>query len=615
MGRVQRIVSSRGRADVNSYIGNTGRLFYGESETPGVAPDLRYSDGVTPGGLPISGAGGGSGTVSSIEIDGGTTGLTASGGPITTSGIITLNGTVNVSAGGTGANNSTTARINLDAARRGNNSDITSLSGLTTSLSIAQGGTGVSSISGYVRGNSTDPLSGVSTIPFADITGIVPINQGGTGQTSFTAGILVSDGVSLSTTNLISGADIDGNITGNAVNVTGIVGINHGGTGAVTPSTARAALEVARSGANGDITSLSGLTTALSITQGGTGSTSASDAITALLPSQTGNANKYLKTDGTTTSWASLSSVTPPRVLTVGIDAITIQGCIDLATDATANNGYIIQVPPGRYNENLTLKGSVIIRGMGNQEDTISVTISGYHTLLGTAANTLNNRASIANVLLMSSNSVNPMFTIGGTTATQFKIQGCYLYSTAADASAVVVSIEANGSIYMDNSTIQMVGGAGTQINMSGGSIWMRTVRSSGGSKIINMSAAAYAEITYCTLSCAGTNEAITVYGNGAFGAFPLSGLINSGWTAFQNTASNGNGINLSASGASMLTYACSFDILSGATNYVVTGAAGSSFGQLSNSYGNIPGILSRNVKIKNTVTVLTYTGSLTSTA
>lgn len=63
----------------------------------------------------------------------------------------------------------------------------------------------------------------------------------------------------------------------------------------------------AAKGANSDITSLSGLTTALSIGQGGTGQTTANTALNALLPSQASAANKYLKSDGTNTSWASAS--------------------------------------------------------------------------------------------------------------------------------------------------------------------------------------------------------------------------------------------------------------------------------------------------------------------
>lgn len=47
-----------------------------------------------------------------------------------------------VADGGTGASTAALARTNLSAAKLGANSDITSLSGLTTALSIAQGGTG-----------------------------------------------------------------------------------------------------------------------------------------------------------------------------------------------------------------------------------------------------------------------------------------------------------------------------------------------------------------------------------------------------------------------------------------------------------------------------------------
>lgn len=56
---------------------------------------------------------GGSGTVTSVDVSGGTTGLTYSGGPITTSGTITMAGTLAVANGGTGATTTTNARQNL----------------------------------------------------------------------------------------------------------------------------------------------------------------------------------------------------------------------------------------------------------------------------------------------------------------------------------------------------------------------------------------------------------------------------------------------------------------------------------------------------------------------
>lgn len=48
------------------------------------------------------GAAGGTGSVTSVDVSGGTTGLTTSGGPVTTSGTITLGGTLGTANGGTG---------------------------------------------------------------------------------------------------------------------------------------------------------------------------------------------------------------------------------------------------------------------------------------------------------------------------------------------------------------------------------------------------------------------------------------------------------------------------------------------------------------------------------
>lgn len=89
-----------------------------------------------------------------------------------------------VSAGGTGAATASAARSNLGAASSGANSDITSLSGLATPLSVAQGGTGASTASA-ARTNLSAASSGANS----DITSIsglttpLAVSQGGTGKT------------------------------------------------------------------------------------------------------------------------------------------------------------------------------------------------------------------------------------------------------------------------------------------------------------------------------------------------------------------------------------------------------------------------------------------------
>lgn len=62
--------------------------------------------------ITITGTGG---TVTSVAVSGGTTGLTTSGGPITGSGTITLAGTLALANGGTGATTAAAARTNLGA--------------------------------------------------------------------------------------------------------------------------------------------------------------------------------------------------------------------------------------------------------------------------------------------------------------------------------------------------------------------------------------------------------------------------------------------------------------------------------------------------------------------
>lgn len=75
------------------------------------------------------------GTVTSVAASGGTTGLTFTGSPITTSGTLVLGGTLAITNGGTGATTAAGARANLEAAKSGANSDITSLSGITGGIS------------------------------------------------------------------------------------------------------------------------------------------------------------------------------------------------------------------------------------------------------------------------------------------------------------------------------------------------------------------------------------------------------------------------------------------------------------------------------------------------
>jgi hypothetical protein len=75
-----------------------------------------------------------------------------------------------VSKGGTGAGTAANARTALSAAASGANSDITSLAGLTTALSVAQGGSGAGTLTGILKGNGTSAFTAV-TAPSGTIVG------------------------------------------------------------------------------------------------------------------------------------------------------------------------------------------------------------------------------------------------------------------------------------------------------------------------------------------------------------------------------------------------------------------------------------------------------------
>lgn len=120
---------------------------------------------------------GSSSTVSSIDVSGGTTGLSFSGGPITSSGTITAAGTLAVANGGTGSTTASGARSNLGAAASGANTDITALD---QDVTITATGTIASTSIGY-RGL---PLSGqtqgsIITLALSDASKRVANTTGG----------------------------------------------------------------------------------------------------------------------------------------------------------------------------------------------------------------------------------------------------------------------------------------------------------------------------------------------------------------------------------------------------------------------------------------------------
>ena len=164
-----------------------------------------------------------------ISIINGGTGSSTSGGAL-----INLGGT-SVGIGVFTAASAGTARVALGAAASGANSDITSLSGLTTPLSVGQGGTGQTS---YTNGQLLIGNSSGNTLAKATLTagsGIVIANGNGTITISApgaVGGSVTSVDVSGGSTGLtFSGGPIT---TSGTISMAGTLSVGYGGTGAAT---------------------------------------------------------------------------------------------------------------------------------------------------------------------------------------------------------------------------------------------------------------------------------------------------------------------------------------------------------------------------------------------
>ena len=104
-----------------------------------------------------TGSGSGSGSVTSVDVSGGTTGLTTSGGPITSSGTITVSGTLAIANGGTGE---TTANAAFNALSPNTTRGDISVRNATVNARLALGSAGT-----ILRSDGTDLVYSTVTYP------------------------------------------------------------------------------------------------------------------------------------------------------------------------------------------------------------------------------------------------------------------------------------------------------------------------------------------------------------------------------------------------------------------------------------------------------------------
>lgn len=185
----------------------------------------------------------------------------------------------------------------------------------------------------------------------------------------------------------LAGSLISGNITGNAANVTGTVAIANGGTNATTAPLARANLSAAASGANTDITSLGGLTTALSIAQGGTSATTAPLARTALSAASSGANSDITSLSGLTSALTVAQGGTGATTASLARTALSAAAS-GANSDITSLSGLTtaLSVAQGGTGNSVTATNNYIAVGDGTKYVPTSTT--NVRTLLGIGTST-----------------------------------------------------------------------------------------------------------------------------------------------------------------------------------------------------------------------------------
>lgn len=236
---------------------------------------------------------------------------------------------------------------------------------LTSSITFA-GDTGVATMRGALVTNqitaTTATFTGAVTVPSLTITNNLPISSGGTGAATAAAGLINLGGVP--TTRTVNGKALSANVVLTQADISG----------------------TASSGVNSNITSLTGLTTALSIAQGGTAATTAAAALN--------NLNGMPKTGGTFTGAVTVTG-------TLGVSGSINQNAVAqgtycqtaLSTGTVAGKNYLRSFRGGNgstiFHE--TVQNNTYRIASGTTDTTDALTLSSSGDLVVSNTNAANN--------------------------------------------------------------------------------------------------------------------------------------------------------------------------------------------------------------------------------
>ena len=363
------------------------------------------------GGLPVwITAAAGTGTVTSVDVSGGGTGITYSGGPITTTGTITASGTAVIAYGGTSATTAIAAfnglaptttsgdliyRTSTGNVRLGIGSSgqlLTASGGLPVWISPATAGTVTSvDVSGGGTGLTFNggPVTSAGTIT---ATGTLGLGYGGT---SATTAIAAFDALAPTTT---SGDLIYRTSTGNvrlAIGTSGTILTSSGGFPVWSANNGTVNyVDVSGGGTglsfNGGPITASGTITAtgtLGVGYGGTSATTAIAAFNALAPTTTSGDTIYR----TSTGNVRLAIGSSGQVLTASGGfpvwiSPTVGGTVNYVDVSGGNTGLTFNGGPVTASGTITASGTLVVSAGGTGASTLTGVLKGTGTTAIVAA-------------------------------------------------------------------------------------------------------------------------------------------------------------------------------------------------------------------------------------
>jgi trimeric autotransporter adhesin len=576
--------------------------------------------GLNSGGTGLEWVADGGGTVTSIAASGGSTGLTFSGSPITSSGTLTLGGTLAVASGGTGATTAADARTNLSAAY--NAITISAGTGLTgggdltanRTLSIDSSVVTLTGTQTLTNKTLTSPrineildtngneILGLS--PTASATDFVTIKNGigvGVPLHIYADGSSASIGLHIQPkgsglVTISDGTDFNKGIrfrsSGSAASaVTLLDAVSTAGRVVTLPdaTTTLVGRDTTDTLTNKTIAFASNtFTGALSIANGGTGQTTANAALNALLPTQTGNASKYLQTDGTNATWdaislstADITGILPTANGGTGLSSFTANGVVYASSTSALATGSALSFDASTLKlaaNNTSYRGQLTIEG--GASDFAQITFY---------------RGSTTNTdqvgYLHSSNSGSTGIALGAR-------NGAILRFEVGDTERARISTSGNFGIGVNptNAKLEVVASSGEvfRADASGGAFRIvadqTNVSLNGGSNVINSvngSEVGRFTSTGLGIGTSSPTDKLTLNSSGSGTGFKITGYQPENFINLNNTLSTGNRTFRLLSGITSVGYDgfSIFDTVANATRLVINNSGNLGIATTSPSY------------------------------